>query len=168
MKRLFLFLLSVICALSGFSAADTNKIAHIKSDTTFYDRKEGIMVFTGHVRVEDDDYQLYSDRAYVFLEGTNQLKRIVATGKVALTNNLRSASGDKVTYRHDTGLVVLYGKAERLAEVKDRKEDGTEQIVRGTKIKFWVNQEQVEVENADITAPGGGGGLNTLKNGMKK
>ena len=34
--------------------------ARITSDSTYYDRKEGIAVFKGHVHVDDCDYQTYA------------------------------------------------------------------------------------------------------------
>ena len=39
-----------------------------------------------------------------------------------------------------------------------------DQVVRGRKIKFWIDSEQVEVIDADITAPTSGFG----KDGLKK
>ena len=55
-------------------------IANITSERTYYDRKEGVVVFTGKVHVNDEDYQLCSDKAFIYLEGSNTLKRIVAMG----------------------------------------------------------------------------------------
>ena len=142
--------------------------AVITADSTFYDRKEGLIALTGHVFVDDAEYKLHSERAFVFLEGTNELKRLVATGNVALTNLQRRAYGDKVTYRKDNGLVVLYGKEGAPAEIRDESkgEGDSAQIVRGKKIRFWVDREQVEVENAEISGPSGGG-MGELKEVIK-
>ena len=152
----------VTSATNGVMAA-TNAVteAKITSDTTYYDRKEGIVVFKGHVHVDDAEYQMHSDHGYLFLSETNSLKRIVATGGVALTNGLRRASGDSVTYRRDIGLVILRGTDDEPAEVSETTPSG-ERMVRGRKIRFWVNQEQVEVVEAVISAPKssiGSGGL---------
>ena len=169
-------LLSAVAATNGVESATngvmaaTNAVhvatnvvteAKITSDTTYYDRKEGIVVFKGHVHVDDAEYQMHSDRGYLFLSETNSLKRIVATGGVALTNGLRRAYGDSVTYRRDIGLVVLRGTDVSPAIVSETADSG-ERTVRGRKIRFWVNQEQVEVVEAVISAPKasiGGGGL---------
>ena len=176
-------LLSVAAAAANAAAVATNAVqgaavatnavseARITSDTTYYDRKEGIVVFKGHVHVDDAEYQMHSDRGYLFLSETNSLKRIVATGGVALTNGLRRAYGDSVTYRRDIGLVVLRGTDENPAVVSETAPSG-ERMVRGRKIRFWVNQEQVEVVEATISAPksslGGGGGLPGMLNGGKE
>ncbi len=136
--------------------------ARITSASTYFDRKEGVGIFQGHIHVDDEEYQLHADKAFVFMEGTNELKRIVAIGNVAITNEMRRAYGGKASYYRDTGMVVLYSDKDKPAEVREVKKDG-DQIVRGSKIKFWINSEQVEVIDADITAPsGGGGGIKSL------
>ena len=133
-------------------AVRTGRPARITSATTYYDRKEGVIFFDRDVYVDDEQYQLHADRAYVFIEGTNDLRRIVALGNVALTNDLRRAYGTKASYYKKEGLVVLYGNAARPAEVRD--ESKTEpQVVKGSKIKFWIDSEQVEVIDADISTP---------------
>lgn len=130
----------------------TSRPARITSATTYYDRKEGVIFFDKNVYVDDEQYQLHADRAYVFISGTNDLRRIVAVGNVSLTNDLRRAYGSKVSYYKEGGMVVLYGSAERPAEVRDETKSEP-QVVKGSKIKFWINSEQVEVIDADISAP---------------
>lgn len=133
-----------------------NKIenpARITSDSTYYDRREGLVVFKGHVHVDDPDYQMHANRAFLFLSETNSLKRIVAIGSVALTNGLKRAYGERVTYHRANGLIVLHAGDGSPAVVTEIAEDGGVRTVRGQKIRFWINQEQVEVMDADITAP---------------
>jgi len=130
--------------------------ATITSRSTYYDRKDGFAVFSGSVHVDDEQYQMHADKAYVFFEGTNQLKRIVATGGVALTNGTRRAYGGKASYYRKSGMVVLYSSDNAPAEVRDEAEDRN-QTVKGSKIKFWIDAEQVEVLDAQISAPAAGG-----------
>lgn len=137
---------------SAATAVRTGRPARITSATTYYDRKEGVVFFDRNVHVDDEQYQLHADRAYVFISGTNDLRRIVAMGHVALTNDLRRAYGTKVSYYKEGGLVVLYGDAVRPAEVRDESK-AEPQVVKGSKIKFWIDSEQVEVIDADISAP---------------
>ena len=129
--------------------------ARITSDSTYYDRKEGIAVFKGHVHVDDAEYQMHAERAYVFLSGTNELSRIAATGSVALTNGQRRAYGEKATYNREKGLVTLTGAPGNPALITEETDEG-ERTVRGRKIRFWIGQEQVEVIESDISAPKGG------------
>lgn len=163
LRRFSIF--AVLSVMSGvlLSAPETNsqaKVSHktspntakITAATTYYDRKEGVAIFTGKVYVEDEQYKLHADKAYVFMSGTNDLERIVALGNIAMTNENKRAYGSKVTYYRNRGMVVLHSGDGRMAEVREEKPDG-DQVVRGRKIKFWVDSEQVEVVEADITAP---------------
>jgi len=137
--------------------------ARITSATTYYDRKEGIVFFNKNVYVDDEQYQLHADKAYVFLSGTNDVRRIVAIGNVAMTNDTKRAYGAKVSYYKDGGMVVLYSGDGIMAEVRDEAK-AEDQVVRGKKIKFWIDSEQVDVTEADISAPTSGFG----KDGIKK
>ena len=147
------------------AAAATQGSAKITSASTYYDRKEGFAYFSGNVFVDDGKYQLHADRAYVFMDGTNELKRIVAIGSVAMTNEARRAYGAKASYYRDPGMVVLYAGDGVPAEVREEHPDGP-RVVRGKKIKFWTESEQVEVLEAEISSPNRGG-LDELK-GMKE
>lgn len=137
--------------------------AKVTSETAYYDRKEGVAILTGRVFVDDEEYAMHADKAFVFMSGTNDLKRIVAIGNVALTNDTKRAYGGKASYYRDNGLVVLYSATNSPARVVDVKSDG-EQVVSGQKIRFWIGTEQVEVIDSVITAPAGNfGGLGDLK-----
>ena len=142
--------------------------AKITSASTYYDRKEGFAYFSGKVFVDDGRYQLHADRAYVFMEGTNELKRIVAIGNVALTNENRRAYGAKASYYREPGMVVLYAGEDAPAEVREEHPEGP-RVVKGKKIKFWIGSEQVEVVEAEISSPtrGGIGDLKSLKGKLK-
>lgn len=148
-------LLAAIAATNVFGKAETP--ARVTSDTTFYDRKEGIAVFKGHVHVDDDEYQMHADKAFLYLTPSNTLSRIVATGDVALTNGLRRAYGEKVTYGHEKRLITLHGSEGKPARIVDSTPDG-DRVVEGLKIRFWINREQVEVLNAVLSAPTSGSG----------
>ena len=142
--------LAVVFAAAGMS--DLGGGTRISSSSTYYDRKEGFIYFNGKVHVADSKYDLHADRAYVFMDGTNELKRIVALGNVALTNESQRAYGAKASYYRNPGMVVLYAGDGAAAEVRDVTPDG-DRIVRGNKIKFWTNTRQVEVLEAEITTP---------------
>ena len=130
--------------------------AKISSQNTYYDRKEGFAVFTGRVHVDDEQYQMHAGKAYVFFDGTNQLKRLVAVGGVAITNGTKRAYGAKASYHRASGMVVLYSNDGTVAEVRDESKV-QDQTVKGERIKFWIGAEQVEVMDARISAPAGGG-----------
>ena len=145
-------------AESGESAAKpvakASRPAKITSESVTYDRKEGLAVFTGNVFVDDERYQLHADRVYVFTEQTNDLKRIVAFGNVAMTNDTKSAHGVKASYHRANGMVVLYGDEKTPAEVRNVTKSGDQTLV-GERIRFWIDKEQVEVLKVKITTPTG-------------
>jgi lipopolysaccharide export system protein LptA len=121
-------------------------------------------MFDGNVHVDDDEYQMCSKQLYVFLDGTNELKRIVAIGDVAITNETRHGSCAKAAYTKSAGKVVMYGDGKgTMAKLVDEGKRRSE--VEGKKITFWIDSEQVEVEGSTVTLDAGGLGG---KDGAKK
>ena len=186
----------------------TGRPAKITSDTTVYNRKEGIASFEGHVYVDDEQYQMHADRVFLFFDvdkdanstngvrrtkgtsgvrratgtndvhraakGTNDvhraagdIRRIVAIGHVAMTNDFHIAYGAKATYSKENGLVVLYSGDGITAEVRDESK-AQPQIVRGKRIRFWIDSEQVEVDEADLTGAAPSGGAASFKKALGK
>ena len=143
------------------NAVPTNATTRITAGSTYYDRKEGCVLFKGNVAVLDPQYQLHADRAFVYTGATNDLRKIVALGHVAITNETKRAYWSKAAYFRESGVVVLHSGDGIVAEVRDVTPGG-ERIVRGKKIKFWTGTRQVEVVEAEITAPSQGG-LDALK-----
>ncbi len=136
----------------------------ITSDRTDYDRREGVIMFDKNVCVDDVEYQMHADQIYVFLDGTNELKRIVAMGNVTITNDTRVGSCAKAAYTRKIGKIVMFGDGDgvmaRLADTGKRKSE-----VEGRKITFWIDSEQVEVEGSTVTLDAGSLGG---KEGAKK
>ena len=135
--------------------------AVITADRTDYDRKEGVVLFDRNVYVDDAQYQMHTDRLFLFLDGTNDLKRLVAIGNVAITNENRRAYCARATFNKKLGRIVMYSSDEITAVLREEGKKGSE--VKGEKITFWIDSEQVEVENPVITMPGGFGGKDSLK-----
>ena len=92
------------------------------------------------------------------MDGTNNLRRLVAMGNVAMTNETKRAYGVKASYYRQSGMVILYGDANRPAEVRDEAKYDDQSVI-GEKIKFWIDKEQVEVIKARISAPVGEGSV---------
>lgn len=135
--------------------------AIITADRTDYDRKEGVVLFDRNVHVDDTHYQMHADRLFLFLEGTNELKRLVAIGHVAITNEDKRAYCARATFSKKLGRIVMYSSDEITAELCEDGKKGSD--VKGEKITFWLDSEQVEVENPVITMPGGIGGQGSVK-----
>lgn len=141
------------------------KNVKVTSDRATYLRKDGVLAFEGHVSVDDGDFQMHADSVSLFLEGTNELKRVVAIGNVAVTNELRSGSCAKATYNKALSKVVLYGDESKGISAKLLDAGKRRSEVCGKKITFWIDTEQVEVEGSTVTVDAGGLGG---KEGAKK
>ena len=110
-----------------------------------------VIAFDENVRVTDPQYTMTADRMLVFLEGTNQIRRIIAVGHVDVAQPDKHATCEKAVYEHATGEIVLTGNP-----VLNR---GADRVV-GARIIVYQNDQRVVVE--------GGGRVNlspeTLKN----
>ena len=141
------------------SVASTNLPRNVKvtSNRSTYLRKEGVLVFDGDVFVDDVEFKMHADEVTLFLGGTNDLKRIVAIGNVAVTNELRSGTCAKATYNRALSRVVLYGDESKgvLARLCDNGK--RKSMVEGRRITFWIDTEQVEVDGSSITVDVGKG-----------
>ena len=117
------------------------------------DRGEGFAYYSGDVRVVDDSCEIRASRAYVYMDGTNKLHRGVAFGGVVVTNGVRRAYGDRLSYYHDTGIVVVASGSGRVAEAFGGLND-PQAPVRGRKVRLWTQSGQVEVLESEIAVAG--------------
>ena len=146
----------------------SGRAAVITADRTDYDRKEGIILFDRNVYVDDEQYQMHAERLFVFLDGTNDLKRIVALGNVAITNETKAAGCSKAVYTKAASRIVLYGDEQHPAWLRDaggKKGDASE--IKGRRITYWFDSETATVEGSIVTVPGvkGKGGAKDLLGG---
>jgi len=121
--------------LIGFEGLKEGRTV-ITSARIEFDYKEMVAVFDENVRVENPQFLMLADRVLVFLDGTNDVKQILALGRVSVTNDIRSASCDKAVYTRAADQIVLTGSAE-LRRGGDS--------VKGDRIAIWLNDERMEV-----------------------
>jgi len=136
--------------------AEVPKSISIVSDTSDYDRNEGVVMFDGNVVVEySGEYTLCADRVFVFASDTRELSRVVAIGNVSVTNGTRYGTCAMATYRRSRNEIeMLRSDTNGIVRLVDRGERPCE--LTGTKIRFWVGTEQVEVDNSSVTVQGAG------------
>ena len=137
---------------AGVVESERNEVksARIRARRTDMDRAEGVVMFEDDVFVEySTDYTLNADRLFVFFKGSNTLSRIVASGAVALTNETRTGECAMAVFRNLERRLELYGGKGRPATLTERAGDRSE--VKGSKIVFWIDTEQVEVTDPVIT-----------------
>jgi len=118
-----------------------------------YDRRDGVIFFQDDVVVTDPEMTLHGDRLHVFVDPLNQLKRIVVTGHVSITNELKSGACDRATYVKDLHRVIMYGMPGQPARLVDDSKNRS--VVEGAKITFWTDSEQVQVDVPTILLDGG-------------
>lgn len=129
---------------------EEGKALKIRSRTSDFDRGEGVVMFEGDVVVDyGGECTMCSERVFVFLAGSNELSRVVALGGVTVTNESRSGSCAMATYRRRTNEIEMFAEAggppARLEE-----NDGGKSVLEGSRVRFWLDSEQVEVENSAI------------------
>lgn len=138
---------------------DEPRNVKVTSDRSTYLRKEGVLVFDGNVFVDDVEFKMHADEVTIFLDGTNELKRIVAIGNVSVTNEMRSGFCAKATYNKPMSRVILYGDESKGISAKLIDNGKRKSQVEGRKITFWIDTEQVEVERSAITVDVGKGDM---------
>lgn len=155
-----------VVVVAGKGSEKTSKAASagprnvkVTSDRSTYLRKEGVLVFDGNVFVDDVEFKMHADEVTLFLGGTNELKRIVAIGNVAVTNELRSGTCAKATYNKALSRVILYGDEAKGITAKLNDNGKRKSQVEGRKITFWIDTEQVEVDGSVITVDVGNGDM---------
>ena len=126
------------------------KSASVRSRTSDFDRKEGVVMFEGDVVVRySENYTMCSDRLYMFLSKSNELSRVVALGNVSITNETRTGTCAMATYRRRKSEIEMFGDGKSVpARLTERGDDASE--IEGARIRFWLDAEQVEVEDSSI------------------
>lgn len=145
---------------AGKGKPSASRPAVITADRTDYDRKEGVILFDRNVYVDDAQYKMHADRLFVFLDGTNDLKRLVALGNVAITNEARTAACAKAVYTKAASRIVMYGDERGPAVLSDGagKKSGGASTVRGQRITYWLDTGVATVEKPVIEMPAMKGG----------
>ena len=132
-------------------------VTSLSSRRADYDRKEGVIMFEDGVYLDHPEYKFASDRLFAFLQGTNELKRVVALGNVCVTNAGNSGSCDRASYVRSKGRIAMYARdGASPAVLEDSGKGGARNRLEGDKITFWIDSEQVEVENSRISVDAGG------------
>lgn len=130
-------------AISG--AGEAMRINSIRSD---FDREESMAYFEGEVVVNYfPDYRLDCDRLFVFFKDRS-FDRLIADGHVAISNDVRYGFCDRATFSRNEGEIEMFGgKSVAKATILETGEN----LIKGERIKFWINADQVEIEGSDIT-----------------
>ncbi len=121
-------------------AIDMTQPTRITSERFEFDYKQMVAIFDEQVKVVHPQFYLEADRVFVFIDGTNDVKHILALGDVVMTNENRRAVCDKAMFSKAEGTLVLTG-VNRSAQLT-RGMDG----VAGERITLWLEDERMVVE----------------------
>ena len=126
----------------------------ITSDRSDYDHKEGVAMFDGNVAldatVRGERYTMNAAQMFVFLEGTNDLKRVVALGGVVVTNGMRVGTCAKAVYAKAANRVTMHGGDDGTPAWLGSVDPKRRNDVSGRRITFWIDSQQVEVEGSTV------------------
>jgi lipopolysaccharide transport protein LptA len=128
---------------------DSGRPISIRSDELEAIKTDGVrrLLFTNNVVVTQDDTTIRSDRLEaVYPAKTSQPDRLVASGRVRMTQGEREARCDEATYERDKELLICRGNAE-LREGED--------CVVGEWIEFDTEAETVNVKGGARVVIGG-------------
>ena len=116
------------------------------SDKMVAQRNEGVVEFSGNVKVTREDGTITSDRLQIHFDESqadtknqNKIKKIVAVGNVEFISGARRAVSDKAVYNLDDEILILTGNAPRLWTGKS--------FVAGKKITLFRKSDQAMVES---------------------
>ena len=135
----------------------------ITSDQADYDHKDGVALFDGHVRVDGGEFLLESDQGYVFMEGTNDVKCIVARGNVNITRTEPPVVGTcaEAAFSKASGRIVMKGDGNAPAKLVTRAQEKSGGkggasgfkggALEGRQITFWLDSEQAVVDGSTVT-----------------
>ena len=119
-----------------------------------YDRKNGLAMLDGDVVLTGQErgkpYRLDGNKVFAFFQNTNELKRVVAYDGVKVKSENRSGSADKAVYLRAPNKVTLYAGETGRAHLEEK--GSRNNSVDGSRITFWLDAEQVEVVDSEITA----------------
>jgi hypothetical protein len=112
-------------------------------------------MFDKNVYIDYDGYQMSSERLFAFISGTNEVTRVVALGSVSVTNGARIGTCEMATYDKRLRRIEMFAdsKSQKPARLNDTRPDGG--TIEGSKITFWTESEEVEIENSRIEVKSG-------------
>lgn len=109
----------------------------ITSDRLVYDGMRHFVELQGRVIVSDPGMKMKADSMRIELEGTNQIKRIVAVGHVILTQEDKQAWAGRATHDVAAGTFVLE-ESPRVMRGRD--------MMMGDRITFWRGEDRMECD----------------------
>ncbi len=119
---------------SGRELAGAMKVT---ADRLEFDYREFRASFEGNVVVTEPGFTLKADRILVFLENTNDVKRLDAAGHVRFKKDEVTVACGKASYTRDNGLMILQD---------DPVVSHGQGRIEARKMSIWIDQKRFVVE----------------------
>lgn len=151
-EDLFLCIYSNACVTAGgvdLGGSDAKNL-RLTGDRAAYSRNDGIVMFSGSVFLKESDKAIKCNKAYAFLEGTNDVRRVVAMGNVRFNDLSRKGGCPRADYDRRNERLTMHSDMKNMAFIEEN--GANKWRLEGRKITFWPKSEQVEVDNAVIYA----------------
>lgn len=130
----------------------------VTADRLEFDYHEFCATFEGHVVVTEPTFSLRADRVLVFLENTNDVRRLDAAGHVRFERDGIVISCGKASYSRETGLIYL--------QENPVVTHGVGRI-EARKMSVWIDQKRIVMEEGvrlrSRSQRGEGGGEATIQ-----
>lgn len=119
----------------------------VSSDMTYQD-KQGVLIYTGNVRVDQEGKTLACQRLEVEMDAEHQARTMTCTGDTRVNDPKvgRRIDGQRAVYHVNQRQVDIFGDP-----VVMRDKDGNQ--VRGQRALYYIDDGRVEVKGKDETAP---------------
>lgn len=143
MRRFFFVCMVFICtALMALAAEQpvTNRTT-ITSDRLSFDYQRMTAEFEKNVVVVDVNMRLQADKLTVVFDSESSMKQATAMGHVRLLQQDKIGTCQKAIFIAKTGEIMLVGDA----QIK-RGND----LVKGDKITFWINEDRMVCEPGNL------------------
>jgi len=146
MNRIFLIFLGLLGSLALLLEPVWAATANQAPIQVTSERMEGLsaprrVLFSGNVVATQDDVVIYADQMTVFFaEGTQDVSRILAQGRVRIVQGDRVATGEQGVFHRDQEMVVLTGNP-RVHQGKDS--------VEGDEITVYLREERSLVKSRE-------------------
>ena len=128
-------------AAAAPAPAKPEQVTVITSKRLVMDHAKGMAVFDENVVVLDRDMKMLSDRLTVNFDENDDIDHILAEGKVYIEQDNTVARSNKADYDVKTGLITL---------TEDPLITRGRDVIKGTVIRFWRDQDRMVVENVQM------------------
>ena len=137
---LSLFLTLMLISFSIGETKQKKEPVVIEANELIFEQRSNKAVYTGDVVVKKGDMTLYADKIEIFLDKSNDISKIIATGNVRFYKKPdKEGRGEIVIYEKKSNSITLKGKNAFLKQ--------GDNIVEGEVIVYHIDTETTEVKS---------------------